>query len=143
MAMSPEQQKAFDFASDATKQLITVATGVVTATVLFSFGLDTRSREWALASWTALTLSVVFGLMTLLNLTGNLQNATDAKPASINAKGIRQFSQIQIGLFLIGIALLVVFGFFAAKANPVVPVQPISVTCTAPQAAPSAAPAKR
>lgn len=139
MALSPEQQKAFDFASDATKQLITVATGVVTATVLFSSGLDTRSRAWGLASWIALTLSVVFGLMTLLNLTGNLQNATDAKPASINAKGIRQFSQIQIALFLVGVVLMVAFGFFATKSTPV---QPITVTCTAPGTGPTVPQAK-
>jgi hypothetical protein len=81
--------------------------------------------------------------MTLLNLTGNLQNATDAKPASINAKGIRQFSQIQIGLFLIGIGLLVAFGFLAARANPAaIATQPITVTCTAPQTTPGTA-AKR
>jgi hypothetical protein len=139
MALTPEQIKAFDFAADATKQLITVATGVVTATVLFSTGLDARSREWALASWIVLTVSVVFGLFTLLNLTGNLFSA--ATP-NINAAGIRRLSQTQIVLFVAGIGLVVVFGIFAARANPVAAPQPITVTCTAPQTAPKAATAK-
>jgi hypothetical protein len=141
--MTPEVQKAFDFASDTTKQLITVATGVVTATVLFSTGLDARSREWALASWIVLTVSVVFGLMTLMNLCGNLENATATKPASIYASGIRILSGIQFVLFLIGVGLVVVFGVFAARAVvPATPTTPITVNCPAtPSAAAPTAPA--
>jgi len=44
------RKQSFDFTADSTKQLITVAAGVVTATVLFSKDLDAISRGLAYAS---------------------------------------------------------------------------------------------
>lgn len=69
------RKQAFDFAADSTKQLITIATGVVTVTVLFSKDLDAVSRGWALAAWIVLLLSIGSGLAALLNMSGNLHNA--------------------------------------------------------------------
>jgi len=40
-----ERKKAIDFAADATKQLITVAAGVITATVIFSKDLNSSARS--------------------------------------------------------------------------------------------------
>jgi hypothetical protein len=60
------RKQSFDFASDSTKQLITIATGVVTATVLFSKDLDSLSRWLALAAWIVLTISVMSGVAALL-----------------------------------------------------------------------------
>ena len=56
------RKQSFDFTADSTKQLITVAAGVVTATVLFSKDLDAISRGLAYASWIALIFSVMFCL---------------------------------------------------------------------------------
>src|SRR5216683_4977881 len=95
------RKQSFDFAADSTKQLITVAAGIVTATVLFSKDLDAISRGWAYASWVALILSVMFGIAVLLNLSGNLTNAAEGKyrTPSLIADGIRFFSICQIGMF--------------------------------------------
>src|SRR5271170_6324451 len=76
------RKQAFDFLGDSTKQLITVATGVVTATVLFSKDLDATSRDWALAAWIVLTISVIFGIFTLFNMSGNLNRAAKGPAAA-------------------------------------------------------------
>jgi hypothetical protein len=62
--------KSFDFAADATKQLITVATGVVTAAVIFSKDFSPTGRGFAVTAWIFLILSVIFGIITLLGLVG-------------------------------------------------------------------------
>jgi hypothetical protein len=132
---------SFDFLSDSTKQLITVATGVVTATVLFSKDLDAFSRHWALAAWVVLTLSVLFGIAVLFNMSGNLHNTAQGEyPApSIAASGIRFFSIGQISFFLLGIALLIVFGCFATTVPAAVDAKPLTVNCIVPPAQVAAA----
>ena len=125
------RKQSFDFAADSTKQLITVATGVVTATVLFSKDLDAISRGFAYASWIAFIISVILGIAVLLNLSGNLNNAADGKyrEPSVIASGIRILSQGQIGMFLAGIVLLFFFGYHAIQI-PKGTDKSISVTCT-------------
>jgi hypothetical protein len=142
--------KSFDFVADATKQLITVATGVITVTVIFSKDLTAGNRMLALLAWIVLLISVLFGVLTLFNMSGLLaalavgKDANDAskKPGSsrsgaeegINEPGNRLLSVIQLGTFVAGLLLVLVFGFFAAqgdgksdkdKATP----QAVTVTC--------------
>lgn len=131
----PDWRKpSFDFLADSTKQLITVATGVVTATVLFSRDLDSTSRGWALAAWVVLTCSVLFGIFALFNMSGNLHNTAQGKyPApNVMASGIRFFSICQIVAFLVGISFVIVFGYFAAHINSQPESKAITVTCVAP-----------
>jgi di/tricarboxylate transporter len=134
------RKQAFDFLGDSTKQLITVATGVVTATVLFSKDLDTTSRDWALAAWVVLTLSVIFGIFTLFNMSGNLNKAaigTYTAP-NLTAGDIRFFSACQIVSFLLGVVLVIAFGFFAVRIPPQPDPKPITVNCVVQQPPPPA-----
>lgn len=126
------RKQAFDFAADATKQLITVATGVVTATAVFSKDLDTTARYWALASWIVLTISVLFGLAALLNMTGNLHNAIVNSVPPILSDGIQFFSKLQLGSFLLGIILVMIFGFFAAAVKSPPDSKPMTINCVVP-----------
>lgn len=129
------RKQSFDFASDSTKQLITIATGVVTATVLFSKDLDSISRWLALAAWIVLTISVMSGVAALLNMSGNLNNAADGeyRAPSVTAYGIKFFSLVQIAFFGLGIILVFIFGFFAVRARPATTDnKPINVTCVTP-----------
>jgi hypothetical protein len=128
------RKQSFDFASDSTKQLITIATGVVTATVLFSKDLDSLSRWLALAAWIVLTISVLSGVAALLNMSGNLNNAADGEypVPSVNAYGIKFFSRAQIAFFGLGIILVFIFGFFAVRARPAPDNKAINVTCVTP-----------
>jgi hypothetical protein len=132
------RKQSFDFAADSTKQLITVAAGVVTATVLFSKDLDAISRDFAYASWIALIISVMFGIAVLLNLSGNLNNAAEGqyRTPSVIAGGIRFLSRGQIVMFLLGIILIFFFGYHAIKV-PKGSEKTIAVNCVMPPPAPA------
>jgi outer membrane protein OmpA-like peptidoglycan-associated protein len=126
------RKQMFEFAGDATKQLITVATGVVAATAIFSKDLDTTTRYMALASWIVLTISVVLGLLALLTMTGNLHLASVNKVAPTLSEEIHFWSRWQVGSFLIGILLVILFGFFAAGAKSPSADKQMTVNCVVP-----------
>jgi hypothetical protein len=132
------RKQSFDFTADSTKQLITVAAGVVTATVLFSKDLDAISRGLAYASWIALIFSVMFGIAVLFNLSGNLNNAAEGKyrNPSVIANDIRIFSVGQIGMFVLGIILICCFGYHAIQVPKGVE-KTITVNCVMPPSASS------
>jgi hypothetical protein len=162
--------KSFDFVADATKQLIAVATGVITVTVLFSKDLNVVSRCFAFGAWSVLLLSVMFGILTLLSMSGELDtlakdgyrggvlkgtvkdagsdSAEDSKEEEgIYEKGTRRASKIQIVMFLFGMSLMVIFGALAVRAKPnqakdqPAP-QNVTVTCVTPTPTPAPAPPK-
>jgi len=122
--MNDRQKKAFDFAADLTKQLITLSTGIVTITLLLSKDL-TAPRWLAVAAWTFYLLSTVFGLWALMALTGTLAplKKNPARPANAEhqefeiGRNVRIPSTLQVLIF--GIATLLTLGYvFVAFANP-------------------------
>jgi hypothetical protein len=74
--MDESLKKAFDFAADVTKQLITLSTGIVGATITFFNFLSTdvpdSTRRRLFYAWCAYFMAIVFGIWTLLALTGSL-----------------------------------------------------------------------
>lgn len=142
------RSKSFDFVGDATKQLITVATGIITVTVIFSKDLTTTSRWFALLVWFCFLVSVFFGVLALNNMAGVLDGlAKGEKPkpgeeeAGIYAGNTKVLSIVQIVAFVVGLLLLFPFGFFAAKGignsdNKANQQQSITVTCVTPPAQP-------
>jgi hypothetical protein len=89
--MEERSKKAFDFAADLTKQLITLSTGIVTITLLFSKDLA-GPRELAVLAWVFYLLSTLFGLWALMALTGTLAPVIDGasqkeKPDRTNTPG--------------------------------------------------------
>lgn len=131
----PDWRKpAFDFLADSTKQMITVATGVVTATVLFSKDLDSAARNWALAAWIVLTLSVCAGIFALFNMSGNLHRAAEGiiPHPDVNAGGIKSCSKFQVLAFVAGVFLLVPFGFHAIRVQPADNSKPTTINCIVP-----------
>jgi hypothetical protein len=83
--MNERETKAFDFAADLTKQLITLSTGIVTITLLFSKDL-TGPRWLAVCAWVSYLLSTVFGLWALMALTGTLAPLTSSKEPEVADK---------------------------------------------------------
>ena len=88
MAVNDLQIKSFDFAADVAKQLITLATAIITVMITFSkdiLGTNSHYIAWLLSSWILFLLSIVFGIFTLMALTGVLaqsqktQNIEDRK----------------------------------------------------------------
>lgn len=127
--MKENEKKAFDFAADTTKQLIGISTGIIALMVTFSkdiIGNNIVSPKSLLAwTWGIFIVSIVFGVLTLMALTGTLQpmkkESKDEVPENkpeptnieldINNGNIRLFSSLQILFFLIAIVLTAVFGY--------------------------------
>lgn len=125
--MDERQKKAFDFVSDYTKQLITLATGIITFMVTFlsdevkSSGM--ASKSLLVLSWLLFTLSICFGIMRLMALTGNLDpvKTGTAPNLTITSPNVRNTGRAQIVLFLAGLVLSMIFGlmqlFWGKKAD--------------------------
>lgn len=126
MAVNDLQIKSFDFAADVAKQLITLATAIITVMITFSkdiFGTNNHYIAWLLSSWILFLLSIVFGIFTLMALTGVLaqsqktQNIEDRKELeNFNNSGIykcnvRWFEGIQIFLFIKALLLSIIYGY--------------------------------
>ena len=118
--MDERQKAAFTLVQDTTKQFIALSTGIIALTI--TFGRDflnnvpADSRILAYLAWVAFLASIVFGLWTLLALTGTLEPAeSDTETRlSIRQSNIKIPSALQIVTFLIAIGLTVAFGWSAA-----------------------------
>jgi hypothetical protein len=116
------KEKSFDFASEASRQLITLATGIVTLTVAFSGDVLALSkgnlRGWLTWAWIAFLVSIVFGLGHLLALTGQLGREEDP---DIYTTGPRLTSFLQIVAFLVGVVLAAIYLVLALGEDITVP----------------------
>ena len=120
--MDERRKKAFDFASDLTKQLITLATGILAITITFSKDIiqppNTPTPRSAILmmilAWVAYLLSIIFGLWNLMALTGELE-PKGASPAEPTTKGSNVFipTVLQIGSFLVGTLMAIAFGIIS------------------------------
>src|ERR1044071_2087514 len=70
-------KKAFDFAADTTKQLITLSSGIIVITVTFQKDvfkdLPNEAKVILYISWLLYFLSILFGILTMMALTGTLE----------------------------------------------------------------------
>ena len=114
--MEENQKKAFDFAADLTKQLITLATALLAFTVTFAKdNPDGSYQKWLLVfSWIMLLLSTGCGILTLMALTGNLdpKSATNDQGIkspilTINSSNVIGTARFQVLFFLLGIIFTV------------------------------------
>jgi len=111
--MDEHVSKAFDTAQDASKQLLTVAAGIVVLTITFfeNFGKHApfSAKVLLAVAWIAYSISILCGIFTLQTLAGNLQK----KNLNIYQFNTQIFSIIQIVTFLIALTLTVVAGGLA------------------------------
>jgi hypothetical protein len=117
LIMTEQEKKAFDFAADTTKQLITLATGIIAITITFSKDILGASlltnSTFIFISWGLFILSIVSGIWSLLALTGNLQPmapSNQAESPTINSNNIRVPVFFQIICFIFGLMFTVIFG---------------------------------
>lgn len=136
--MKENQKKAFDFAADTTKQLITISTAIITLTVTFSKDILGDSidspKELLIATWAVFIVSIICGVLTLMTLTGTLQpmkkktpvtenkeansgseviDEDDCADININNKNIRIFSISQSLFFIAAIIMTGIFGYLS------------------------------
>jgi hypothetical protein len=123
--MNPRLVKSVDLIADLTKQLITLSTGIVTITLLFSkdiFG----PRQIAVWAWTFYLFSTVFGLWALMALTGTLLGKPTDAPADVDFP-IKLNVRIPSGLQILSFGVAIIFTMiyvFRAFAGPAPPAQP-------------------
>jgi hypothetical protein len=100
--MTKEIEKAFDFAADLAKQLITLATGIIALIIAFFEKSLPAHTTGILVTYlkgplVCFLFSIFFGIGALMALTGQLvKKGTNATP---NAKSPRIFSAAQICSF--------------------------------------------
>jgi hypothetical protein len=98
--MEPDERhkKAFDFAADLTKQLITLSTGIITVALLF--GEKFPHEQSAKAAFIFYTLSTICGVWTLMALTGTLAPVNEKVSDDLTLGGnVRLPSALQILTF--------------------------------------------
>lgn len=129
--MDETQKKAFDFAADLTKQLMTFATAILAFTA--TFGKDAGPNppgyiKWCVVgSWICYILSIACGILTLMALTGNLDplpkkgkdpsdpNKTISTPVApiltITSENVTGTGKWQFYFFIVAIILTTVYGY--------------------------------
>lgn len=127
--MRERTKKAFDFAAESTKLLITLSTGIIALTITFSkeFVPDLSGAPlWPMAmAWSCFLLSILFGVATMLSLTGLLSGdpavAQDDEPPiepSVYAPTVTRWSLIQIVFFLLALSFTCVHGCASLSSAP-------------------------
>lgn len=116
MAWDDQKSKAYDFAADLVKQLISLATGVLTVTLAFydSF-LKTSGGPtgWMVAAWIVFLLSIGAGIVSLMAQTGALATS---QTASVTSTAEQRPAQAQVFLFVLALVFMVVAVLTSAPA---------------------------
>ena len=103
------------FASETTKQILRLSTGIIALTITFSkdfvHQVPAKAVTFLVWAWLAYLLSILFGIWTLMALTGTLQPKADAaNPPRIWGSNVTRPASFQILSFLVGLALTICFG---------------------------------
>lgn len=114
LSVSDRTKLAFDYARDATKQSMALATGVIALTVTFSKdfigGAPPELLCYVIWSWILLLISVGFGQLCLMALTGILGSQKQPPPVpNIYAKNIKIPAILQVFTFLGGLSFAIIF----------------------------------
>jgi hypothetical protein len=112
--LSKTEEKAFDFAQDLVKQIITLSSAIIALSITFltdfvSGDAPSGSRTLMAVSWIFFILAVLFGIATLMAITGSLA----AERKSITDSNVRNPALVHVGSFLVGLILIVIAGWLA------------------------------
>jgi hypothetical protein len=112
--MDGRTEQAFSSAQEASKQVLTLATGLVAITVAFLNNLKSAVSSSALVylhlAWICAGVSVLCGIVTLMLLTGQLGRGEKFAPEAIYSRPIAWAFLGQFGLFIAGLALTIACG---------------------------------
>ncbi len=103
---------AFQFAKEVSTQLITIASALIGISVTFIKDFTPSGKAWLRASWLVYVLSILFGIVTLMALTGMLESlAASGKSFDKFSLPTRLAAGIQIIAFALATICLVIFGW--------------------------------
>lgn len=123
--------KSFDFAESTSKQLITLSTAIVAFTITFGKelfgGVNNKTALIVLiVSWLLFILCIVFGVWTLMALTGSLDKTTrtiqeDKEDkeieVSIYDRNITVPEFLQVLFFVLALAATIAYAIILAKSD--------------------------
>jgi hypothetical protein len=119
--VSDSLQLGFEFASELSKQIITLATGILALTITFHKdvleGRPRRGDRLLATAWIALLLAVSFGIWHLMALTGHLVSPAGASGIGPSA---RLPAALQVIAFAAGLGLVIAYGalnLFGSRAR--------------------------
>ena len=112
--MEEREKKAYDFAGDVTKQLITLSIGILTLCIAFTdkiFSSEVAHANSCLIfiALALFTISVICGIMTLMKLTGTIAKNPNNRNDYIYDCWTRRFSGIQMISFLVAVIFCMLF----------------------------------
>jgi len=121
--MDEATRYAISQVSDLTKQLMTLASGLIGLTITFSKDMVKHASLRALKAlkrgWLFMFVSLVAGIWTLMALSGSSSSARDLLQKSLIGYNARIPSFIQIASFLCGAYSFISFGFGVAIRIPI------------------------
>lgn len=108
------EKKAFDFAQELTKQVITLSSGIIAVTISFVKDIagptaPAGAKTLLAVSWGFYILAVIFGVVTLMALTGSLATGR----TNITTNNARRPAAIQIASFVLALILTVAAAIWA------------------------------
>lgn len=116
----------FNSANDLAKQLITLSTGILALSITFIKDIlkgDGHLVKWPLVfSWLLYFLSIVFGIWTMMAITGSIFEAvSSSSPQAMYGTNIQRPATLQILAFLVATLSLIFYGgrmlWRTAKSN--------------------------
>ena len=102
--MKENNNKSFDFAYETTKHLVALSTGIITITITF-LKYSGGNKRLIIISWFLLLISIIFGQITLMAITGSMNNNSN----DIFQKNIKWPAIIQFFFFLFGLLLIIIY----------------------------------
>jgi hypothetical protein len=118
--MDPHLQLAFEFASDLSKQLITLSTGIIVISITFTKEIlrHVPKSQWKIlgSAWTLYLVSVTFGVFHLMALTGGLDQVSQ-EPLKGIPRSAHLYSAVQVIAFLIATAIVIWYGIRGLRAD--------------------------
>jgi hypothetical protein len=128
--MEERTKKAFDFTTEAIKQLIALSTGVLAITITFAkdvSGLGHAAPPFVLmGAWLMYLVSIVFGVATMFSLVATLEPKSGSNAIVIGGnlvetgyrpnlwdESITFKSKLQILFFILGTLGIVIYGIWS------------------------------
>src|SRR3954453_20892511 len=104
--LDPRNDKAFAFAQESTKQLLTLSTAVLALTLTFLKDVaDRDAPKWIISvAWIGFVVSIVFGIATLMTLAGNMEGKDNSSTQpSIYEGNTRILAGLQVLTFVLAL----------------------------------------
>jgi hypothetical protein len=109
-----EVKDLFDYAGDLTKQLLTLSAGIITISVTFAKDIAKNNprkiRRYISLCWIFNFLSIFFGILSLMALTGAIDDAISTGEKVTMHGNMRVFTALQIITFLLGLVNIIIYG---------------------------------